>query len=113
MILLQLNVTHIYRFLTISKLMEQVVLKQLLIFLEINNVIDSFQSAYQPLHSTEICITHLLNDIIKSLDSEWPTQLLLLDLSAAFDTLDHTIMKNRLIEICMNGMALDLTCIIF
>ena len=77
--------------------MERVVLKQLLIFLEKNNFIDSFQCAYRPLHSTETCITHLLNDIIKSLDSECPSQLLILDLSEAFDTLDHTIMKNRLI----------------
>ena len=87
--------------------MEIVVLKQLLIFLKNNNVIDSFQSADQHLHSTETCITHLLNDIIKSLDSECNTQLLLLDLSTAFDTLDHTIMKNRLIEIGINGIALD------
>ena len=87
--------------------MERVVLKQLLIFLEKSNLIDSFQSAYRPLYSTETYSTHLLNDIIKSLDSECPTQLLLLDLSAAFDTLDHTIMKNRLIEIGINGMALD------
>ena len=87
--------------------MERVVIKQLLIFLENNNLIDSFQSADQHLHSTETCITHLLNDIIKSLDSECPSQLLILDLSEAFDTLDHTIMKNRLIEICINGMALD------
>ena len=46
-------------------------------------------------------------DIIKSLDGEYPTQLLLLDLSAAFDNLDHTIMKSRLIEIGINEMALD------
>ena len=92
---------------TLSKIMERVVLKQLLIFLENNNLIDSFQSTYRPLHNTQTCITHLLNDIIKSLDSECPTQLLLLDLPAAFNTLDHTIMKNRLIEIGIHGMALD------
>ena len=69
------------------------------------NVIDSFQSAYRPLHKTETCITYLLNDIIKYLDGEYPTQLLLLNLSEAFDTLDHTTMNNRLIEIGINGTA--------
>ena len=54
------NYRSISQLSTISKIMERVVLNQLLIFLENNNLIDSFQSAYRPLHNTETCITHLL-----------------------------------------------------
>ena len=41
------------------------------------------------------------------LDDNYPVQMLMLDLSAAFDTLDHTIMKNRLINIGVCNSALD------
>ena len=41
------------------------------------------------------------------LDDNYPVQMLMLDFSAGFDTLDHTIMKNRLINIGVCNSALD------
>ena len=41
------------------------------------------------------------------LDDNYPVQMLMLDLSAAFDTLDHNIMKNRLINIGVCNSELD------
>ena len=92
---------------TISKIIEKVVFKQLINYLDDNNLIDSYQSAYRPCHSTETLLNHLINNILVSLDAHSPTQLLILDLSAAFDTLNHNILINRLLEIGINGMALD------
>ena len=92
---------------TISKILEKVVFKQLIHFLEINNLIDPFQSAYRPNHSTEICLNHVISNILNSLDTESPIQLLLLYLSVAFDTLDYDILTNRLRDIGVDGIALS------
>ena len=92
---------------TISKILEKVVFKQLIHYLEINNIIDPFQSAYRPNHSTETCLNHVISNILNSLDTGSPIQLLLLDISAAFDTLDHDILTNRLRDIGVDGITLS------
>ena len=68
----------------ISKLVERVVAKQLLEHIHVHNLDNLYQSAYKAGHSTE---TALL--CIKNVWAE-PTALVLLDLSAAFDTIDHS-----------------------
>ena len=62
------------------------------------------QSAYRQNHSTETAITKLCNDVITSLDRGQCTVLASLDLSAAFDTVDHDILLQRLNTLYgMNG----------
>ena len=61
-----------------------------------NNLLPKFQSAYRPLHSTETALLRVQNDILRSLDSSKGVILCLLDLSAAFDTIDHEILLSRL-----------------
>ena len=56
----------------------------------------NFQSAYRKFHSCETAIQRVHKDIFVSLDACRSTALLLLDLSAAFDTIDHSILLNRL-----------------
>ena len=92
---------------TISKLLERVVTIQLKDFLYPNNLIDNYQSAYRTNHSTDTTVIDVLDSIITSLDNNNHTQLFILDLSAAFDTLDHDILKHRLIEIGIINSALD------
>ena len=101
------NYRPISQFSTISKILEKVVFKQLLHFLEVNNLIDPHQSAYRHNHITETCLNHVISNILNSLDTESPIQLLLLDLSAGFDTLDHDILTHRLRDIGFEGIALS------
>ena len=54
------------------------------------------QSAYRPHHSTETALLQTFNDIFCSADSSQPTLLVSLDLSAAFDTIDHSTLLSRL-----------------
>ena len=64
--------------------------------LKTNNLIDKFQSAYREHHSTESALLRIVNDILRSCDEGNITILTLLDLSAAFDTIDHLILLKRL-----------------
>ena len=80
----------------ISKLVERAVASQIKHRLNKNNLINPFQSAYKPGHSTETALLCIKNDIHMSLAEGMPTALVLLDLSAAFDTISHDILLNRL-----------------
>ena len=65
------------------------------------------QSAYRKFHSTETALLRVHNDISVSLDKGHVTALTLLDLSVAFDTIDHNTLTNRLAEwYGVSGMAL-------
>ena len=69
---------------------------------------DPYQSAYRPKHSTESALIKVKNYIMFSLNSNQVTFLVLLDLSAAFDTIDHSILLSRLSSrIGIGGVALD------
>ena len=59
-------------------------------------VLFKLQSAYRKFHSSETALLYVQNDIFASLDAGHSTALLLLDLSAAFDTIDHSILIHRL-----------------
>ena len=78
-----------------GKLMEHIVADQIISHLNQHNLMEEKQSAYRKFHSTETALLKVKTDIIKAMDSQEITCLILLDLSAAFDTVDHTILLNR------------------
>jgi hypothetical protein len=80
----------------VSKILEKVVLRQLLSHLDKNNLCNPLQSAYRSGHSTETVLVRVVNDILLAMDEDKLSVLLLLDNSAAFDTIDHTILLSRL-----------------
>ena len=80
----------------LSKLLERVVARQLTDHMTKHGLHDSLQSAYRPKHSTETALLKIKCDIDQALERGEGTILLLLDLSAAFDTLDHNIILERL-----------------
>ena len=61
-----------------------------------HNLSKVFQSAYKKRHSTESALVPLHNDILRAIDNGGCAILLLLDLSVAFDTVDHAILLSRL-----------------
>ena len=84
---------------SISKTLERVVYTQLINYITSNAIVDKYESAYLPHRSTETALTLIINDILISLDNKGPCYIVLLDLSSAFDTLDHNILSIRLNEI--------------
>jgi hypothetical protein len=79
-----------------SKVLERVSATQTMNYLLENNLLAKFQSAYRLFHSTETALVRLFNDILLAIDRHQDTYLVLLDLSAAFDTIDHTVLLERL-----------------
>ena len=80
----------------ISKVLEKVVDQQIDEHLNTHSLNDPLQSAYRKNHSTETATIKLCNDIISGMDSGKCTVLASLDLTAAFDTVDHDIFLHRL-----------------
>ena len=80
----------------LSKVLEKLCLKQVMDHLESNKLSELYQSAYKALHSTETALLKVSSDILDQLDDKNVCVIALLDLSAAFDTIDHGILLNRL-----------------
>ena len=73
-----------------------------------NNLYSSVQSAYRERHSTETALLKVQSNILTALDSGSGAVLLMLDLSAAFDIIDHGILLSRLNSLYgISGDALD------
>ena len=80
----------------ISKVLEKVVASQINEHISKNSLLELNQSAYRKLHNTETALLKIFNDLLMSADDKKVSILVLLDLSAAFDTLDHSILLDRL-----------------
>ena len=80
----------------IGKLIEKVAIDQINIHLSKYHLHEPLQSAYTPNHSTETAVVKVTNDILRALDCRQCVYLVLLDLSAAFDTIDHKVFLRRL-----------------
>ena len=81
-----------------SKVIERVIFRQLVVYLDSNNLIPKFQSGFRKHHSTESATLRVLSDIYSAIDNGKIALLALLDVSAAFDTVDHDILMDRLAE---------------
>ena len=91
----------------ISKLLERVVCVQLVEHLKTNNLYEIFQSAYRQFHSTETALLRVQNEQFQAVDNEGGAIIMLLDLSAAFDTIDHQKVLNLINEsFGIRGVAL-------
>jgi hypothetical protein len=92
----------------ISKLLERVVLNQLNEHLSSNDLHCPVQSGYRPHHSCETLLVRMTDDINREIQGGNIVLVVLLDLSAAFDTIDHEILLKKLLtDYGISGKALS------
>ena len=80
----------------LSKGIEKCVYNQIMPYLMSNDLFGVFQSAYRPYHSCETALVAIHNDIETMLDSKLNVALLIFDLSAAFDIVNHQLLLKKL-----------------
>ena len=92
----------------LSKIIERAMLDQVISVLKANNIIPVHQSAYRQLHSTETALCKIYNDLVINTCHGHASLLILLDLTAAFDTVDHGILIEELFDCGIRDNALAL-----
>jgi hypothetical protein len=89
----------------ISKLVEKASLISFLNHVEAHGLLPDYQSAYRPKFSTETLLLKVHNDILCNMEQQLSTPMVAVDLSAAFDTVNHTL----LLDILQNCFGVSCT----
>ena len=97
-----------FKFKFLSRILEKLVAKRLLSHMDNHNLHEVMQSAYKKYYSTETALVRVQNDILTHIDNKHGVILVLLDLSAAFDTIDHKTLLHQLRHrMGISGTALE------
>lgn len=91
----------------LSKLIERVVVSQFSAHADTNHLFPARQSAYRRFHSTESAVLVVHDDIVRAIDQGHVVAMALLDLSAAFDTVDHA----TLLDILSHRFSINGRCL--
>ena len=89
----------------LAKILETLVNNQLKVFLNSFPILSPHQSGFRAKHSTVSATSLVLNDIVSALDKKLFCAALFIDLSKAFDTVDHILLLQRLSYIGFNSDA--------
>ena len=79
-----------------NKILERAVYKMVYTFLWQHNLLSVYQSGFRSLQSTSTCLTDIKNTLLQNIDKGQITGLVFLDLTKAFDTLDHSVLLDKL-----------------
>ena len=90
-----------------SKFFEKIMFNRLVAFLNKQNVFYEHQYGFTPSYSTTLAMIHLVEQISSSIDNKEICAGIFLDLSKAFDTVNHKILLNKLEHYGIRGIALD------
>lgn len=93
-----------------AKILERHLNSKLLVFLDKNEALDGAQYGFRRNHSTESALIVATEEIRSIVDSGRKAVGVLLDFSAAFDTVSHTVLVDHLDDMGIGGSALDLLC---
>ena len=83
----------------LSKILEKVISTQLTEYLENNNLLNESQYAYRNNSSTEQALVNVMEQIYKSIDKGKISLLVLLNISKAFDSVNHDLLLNKLVQL--------------
>ena len=92
---------------SISKILEKIIYKRLYDFLQINKILYNSQYGFRSKMSTVDAITDLIGSVIKNLDDKKFSLVIYLDLSKAFDTVNHTILLDKLYHYGIRGVCFN------
>lgn len=100
------NYRPISRLSVLAKLFESLINEQLKYFLTENSILNPMQSGFRQGHSTVTAVTAVTNDILNALDNKKSCAAIFIDLSKAFDTVDHDLLLKRLQRIGFSDTVL-------
>ena len=89
-----------------AKILERAVHTIIYAYLQEYNLLSTYQSGYRPLHSTSTCLIDVTNRLLQNIDKGQLTGMVFLDLSKAFDTIDHDVVLNKLMALGFSDSAI-------
>ena len=99
------NYRPISKLCIVAKILEKIISEQLKDFLDSNCILNNFQSGFRKQHSTVTAALKVFNDLIEALDLKKVCVALFIDLSKAFDTVDHKILITIFRKIGISNQA--------
>ena len=90
-----------------SKILEKLMYQRLISFLDQHKVLNDNQYGFRENHSTDMALINMIDQISSEMDNKQYSIGIFLDLSKAFDTIDHSILLQKLETYGIRGIALS------
>lgn len=91
-----------------SKIIEKVIYNSIYMFLEKNDILTKEQYGFRKCKNINMAIYELINEIVTNMDQKIPVTALFMDMTKAFDFVDHGILLNKLYKYGIRGNVLNL-----